>query len=173
MRSVLLGIALASGLAGTAWGETGCKLQKVADLPVTMAGLKPQVPVKINGREAVLVADSGAFFSMINERSAERLGLSRGMTPPGLRVRGVGGTEAVKVMVAKRFELSGGALTNVDFLVGELAPGGQADGILGQNVLGVLDVEYDFANGAIRLFKPQGCAKANLAYWAAGKPVNV
>lgn len=174
MRRVLLGLAAALGLSDPAWAEGGgCKLQKVADLPVTMAGLKPHVPVKINGRDAVLVADSGAFFSMIGEESARRLALGRGMTPPGLRVRGIGGAAAVKVGVADRFELSGGVLTNVDFLVGDLAPGSRADGILGQNVLGVLDVEYDFANGAIRLFKPMGCEKARLAYWAGEKPVNV
>ncbi|MFC3079071.1 aspartyl protease family protein [Phenylobacterium terrae] len=174
MRQVLLGLAAALSLAEAASAaEGGCQLQKVADLPVTMAGLKPHVPAKINGRDVVLVADSGAFFSMLGEANAKRLGLSRGMTPPGMRVRGVGGTAPVKVGVADRFELSGGVLTNVDFLVGDLAPGSRADGILGQNVLGVLDVEYDFANGAIRLFKPQGCEKARLAYWAGDKPVNV
>lgn len=174
MRQVLLGLAAALMLAEAAIAaEGGCQLQKVADLPVTMAGLKPHVPAKINGRDVVLVADSGAFFSMLGEANAKRLGLGRGMTPPGMRVRGVGGTAPVKVGVADRFELSGGVLTNVDFLVGDLAPGSRADGILGQNVLGVLDVEYDFANGAIRLFRPQGCEKARLAYWAGDKPVNV
>src|ERR1019366_6632148 len=34
-----------------------------------------------------------------------------------------------------------------------------------QNILGAPDVEYDLANGAIRLFKETGCQDAALAYW--------
>ena len=56
-------------------------------------------------------------------------------------------------------------LHQVDFLVGEHEIGG-SDGLLGQNLLAVLDTEFDFANGAIRLLKPQGCGEAPLAYWS-------
>lgn len=173
MRSLLLGLVTALSLTLAAQAaEPACRLQKVAELPVTLAGLIPRVPVRINVRKAVLTADSGAFFSMIGAGSIPRLGMRPGATPHGLRVKGVGGARSVRVYVADRFELAGGALTNVDFLVADTMFG-RADGVLGQNVLGVFDVEYDLAGGAIRLFKPQGCEAARLAYWAKDEPVNV
>jgi tetratricopeptide (TPR) repeat protein len=39
------------------------------------------------------------------------------------------------------------------------------EGLLGQNFLQKFDVEYDFANGAIRLFHTEDCENALLAYW--------
>ncbi|HEY9218395.1 MAG TPA: aspartyl protease family protein, partial [Phenylobacterium sp.] len=174
MKAIWAGVVAALMLAGSAQAQApGCKLRKLGDLPVTMVGLKPHVPVRVNGQDVMFVADSGAWFSMIDEASAKRLGLSTGITPPGLRVRGVAGSAAVKVGVAKTFGIAGAEVNKVDFLVGGPVLPGAPAGILGQNVLGAFDVEYDFANGVMRLFKPEGCAKANLAYWAAGKPVTV
>lgn len=44
-----------------------------------------------------------------------------------------------------------------------------------QNVFRLGDVEYDLANGVIRLLREDDCSKANLAYWASGTgtPVSV
>src|SRR5262249_32115661 len=43
----------------------------------------------------------------------------------------------------------------------------------GQNVFHIGDVEYDLANGVIRLLRPQGdCRKTSLAYWANAKQAN-
>ena len=51
-----LGLLAGAGPAGAA-----CKLTRLAELPVTMAGpLKPVVPAKINGVAVTMIADSGA-----------------------------------------------------------------------------------------------------------------
>jgi hypothetical protein len=47
--------------------------------------------------------------------------------------------------------------------------GSEESGLIGENLLGHFDVEYDLAKGVIRLFKPRGCERAALAYWAAGE----
>ncbi len=39
-------------------------------------------------------------------------------------------------------------------------------GLLGQNVFRIADVEYDLANGVIRLAQPRDCKNIPLAYWA-------
>src|SRR5579864_4284175 len=59
MRAVLLSIvaAAAAALAGPA--GAGCTLAKVAEFPITMQGLRPTVPAKINGREATFLLDTG------------------------------------------------------------------------------------------------------------------
>jgi tetratricopeptide (TPR) repeat protein len=65
---------------------------------------------------------------------------------------------------------------DVDFVVAGSDFGGQAAGLLGQNVFRVADVEYDLANGVIRLVRPKGeCKRTALAYWSASaqKPYSV
>ena len=82
-----------SAFSGTALAADGpCRVGRLAELPATMSGLQPMVHAKINGREAVFVADSGAFFSMISPGSAADYGLSLDRLPMGFRVTGVGGS---------------------------------------------------------------------------------
>jgi tetratricopeptide (TPR) repeat protein/predicted aspartyl protease len=64
--------------------------------------------------------------------------------------------------------LIGNTWDDVEFVVAGSDFGGGAVGLLGQNVLRIADVEYDLANGAIRLVRPKGdCKRTALAYWAA------
>ena len=172
-RSVFLALA-ALGLACCAGpAAAGCTLAKIAELPVTMEGLAPIVPAKINGVDARLVADSGAFFSMLGPASVAKFGLSVGPPPFGLIVRGVNGDVSVGLARAKEFTVLNNTFHNSDFLVGGSGISAGADGLLGGNLLDFADVEYDLANGVIRLFKPQGCEGAALAYWSQGKPFSV
>jgi hypothetical protein len=87
-----------------------------------------------------------------------------GMEPHRAEVGITGSTDA-GVTTVKEFTLAGVPIRNVQFIVGGSQPG-RAVGLLGQNVLHLADVEYDLAHGAIRLLKPQGCEKSDLAYWA-------
>ncbi len=155
------GLAL-SVLAGPAFAA--CAMNKIAELPVTMRGLRPLVPAKINGQELMFIADSGAFYSTINRPVAERLKLSLNYMNAGFTVGGLGGDAQAQYTVVKTFTLVGANLPNITFLV---AGSGDGDGLLGQNVLGIADVEYDLSHGAIRLVKPAGCGQTPLAYWAA------
>ncbi len=56
----LVALALGAGPAAAA-----CKLGRLAELPVTMQGLVPVVSAKIDGADVRLIADTGAFFSML------------------------------------------------------------------------------------------------------------
>jgi tetratricopeptide (TPR) repeat protein len=167
MRSLLLLlVVLANAFVGSP-ALADCKLEKVADLPVTMAGLRPTVVARINGVDARFVVDSGAFFSSLTPAAVARYGLSQGPAPFNMRVSGIGGGEAdISAANAKDFEFGGIPHKNADFLVIDTVGGGGTAGVIGQNVLGALDVEYDLANGVIRLFHPDGCGGASLAYWA-------
>jgi tetratricopeptide (TPR) repeat protein/predicted aspartyl protease len=153
--------------AGMAIGA-GCKMAKIAELPVTMIDMHPMVTAQINGVDAMFIADSGAFYSMLSPASAAEFKLSTFPAPFGLFVRGVGGAASVSVARVKVFTLAGVPIHNVDFLVGGGDAGGGAVGLLGQNVFSIGDVEYDLAKGAIRLIHEEGCKKVNLAYWVTG-----
>ena len=71
-----------------------------------MQGLEPTVHAKINGSDALLVADSGAFFSFITPGAVKEYGLSAEPQYHGLSVRGVGGLERAEVARAKSFAIS-------------------------------------------------------------------
>jgi len=139
-----------------------CQLVELVELPITMNNLRPTIPAMINGREAKFILDSGAFYSMMSAATATEYGLK---SHPyfGLRVQGIGGFTEAAVTTVHEFRIAGGVLKNVEFLVG----GGDFGnaGLLGQNFLEKFDVEYDFAHGAIRLFRTEHCEKSTLAYW--------
>lgn len=143
-----------------------CKLGKLAEFPITMVDLRPQMIAKINGTDVRLMVDSGSFFSIISPASAAELNLSTRPAPFGFFVRGVNGSASASITRVKEFGLPGVTLHDIEFLVG----GSQIDrgsvGVLGQNVLHYADVEYDLSQGVIRLMKPIDCgSKATLAYW--------
>jgi tetratricopeptide (TPR) repeat protein/predicted aspartyl protease len=166
-------LAFVAGLcvSAAAWQASAtCELDKRAELPVTMAGSRATVSVKINGHPATMMIDSGAFFSGVSEDAAVRFGMKPTPAPAGMQVRGVGGREErARAARAAEFDFAGNQLKDWDFLVGGRLANAGIDGMLGQNLLGTLEVEYDLSNGVIRLFKARNCAgDTNLAYWSAG-----
>lgn len=149
-----------------------CVLAKLADLPVTMLGLRPTIPVKIDGNDARLLVDSGGFFSLLSPGAAAQFNLRLRDLPRGMDVRGINGSVKASLTTAKSLMLAGQTLPNVDFIVGGTSETGIA-GTLGANVLGANDIEYDLPDGMIRLFRPKGCSNTNFAYWAGKKPYSV
>jgi tetratricopeptide (TPR) repeat protein/predicted aspartyl protease len=175
--SKVFGLTVAALLcAFPAYGQQKCVLQRAAEMPVTMAGTRPLITGTINGQPARFLADSGAFFSFLSREAAARYGVRIGPLPPQFRVRGTGGTEKMVLGKAAKFSLEGfgggHVYSDIDFLVGSnaLIRGGVA-GIIGQNVIGTADAEYDLANGFIRLFHAKDCDGTMLAYWAKNTSV--
>ena len=158
---------------GAANAAEKCNIAKVAELPTSIVGLRAQVSVKVNGVDTTFFADSGAFYSFMSPEAVERFKLPTAQTAVGFAVRGVGGTDdRVYLATVKKFGLAGAEVPNVQFLVTH-GLDSDTSGVLGQNVLYFTDAEYDLGNGIIRLMSPSlGCAHANLAYWAAGKPIS-
>ena len=168
MRERLAAFALAvlALTAGPSRAEPAqCNLQKIAELPVTMAGMAAMVSAKINGQDARFFIDTGAFFSVLNPGSAAKFGLKLGPLDPHFRVEGVTGEASMHVTTVKTLTFMDAPFRDVEFLVGEHATG-PGDGLIGQNALGGIDAEYDLANSVVRLFLPKGCGGADLAYWA-------
>jgi tetratricopeptide (TPR) repeat protein/predicted aspartyl protease len=149
--------------------SAACRLGKLAELPVTMSNLRPLVTAKINDDEVKFLADSGAFYSMISRAAAAEHNLKLRAGPMGLFVYGIGGATQISVATVATFTLADIPLHNIQFLVGGSEAGSGSVGVLGQNVLRIGDVEYDLANGVIRLMRPEDCKRdALLAYWVTG-----
>jgi predicted aspartyl protease/tetratricopeptide (TPR) repeat protein len=149
-----------------------CNIAQVGQLAVTMHGTMPIVHALINGRDAAFMADSGAYYNMLTPAAAAEYGLPQQMARIGYWVSGVGGSTAPMVATVKEFTIMGGKFPNVPFLVAgnDLGP---AVGVIGQNLFHVFDVEYDLANGAIRIMRPgTECKSIGLAYWAQSAPAS-
>ena len=155
-------------MAAVATGGEPCKASLIGELPVTMEGTRPIVHAAINGTDEPFIADSGAFYSMLTPAAATELHLH--IEPARGYLVGVGGTARVGIATAKVFTIFKVDVHNVEFLVGGNELHHEAAGLLGQNVFRIGDVEYDLANGTIRILKTVGdCKKASLAYWANSK----
>ncbi|TLY71653.1 MAG: hypothetical protein E6K47_00890, partial [Gammaproteobacteria bacterium] len=174
-RAWLLPAALLAACASSAAAAAGsCVLARLAELPVTMAGTRPLVHAAINGTDALFLADSGGFYSSLTTAAASEFKLSLHPAPFGYEVRGIGGGSRPYLTEVKTFTIFGLPVPHVQFLVLPNDLGNGEAGILGQNVFRISDVEYDLANGVIRMMRPRDCKNAVLAYWAKGtdKPVS-
>jgi len=165
-----MGVASAAMVLGMSpvIAAPACQLAKYVELPVLLAARRPIVTTKIGGKEARFIVDSGAFYSTMSRATAAEYGLKLTAAPTWFRLRGINGDTSVSFATVKDFDLAGVAIPTIDFLVGGTDTG--SVGLLGQNFLGIGDVEYDLPHGAIRLLRNKGCAVDTLAYWAGTKP---
>jgi hypothetical protein len=155
-RPRVLVVALTCLTAGSA--QPKCELNAIA-LPVTMVGHATILSVRINGVDAKLALDSGAFFNEISSSAVAKFSLEHRPAPDGFFQRGLGGSEDTSLLRAKRFEVEGGVISNVEFLTTQTKFGSDVVGLLGQNFLHTSDVEYDLANGLVRIVDPNDDCK--------------
>ena len=167
LQGWIAGASVAIGLQCPATGQAaGCQI-KVVELPVKMVGGRAIATVQINGTDAPMFVDSGAFFSFLTPAAAEQLHLDTHPLPYGLEILGLAGKVEARVTTVRRLGLVGGEVPDIQFVVGgnEDIPGTM--GLIGRNILAIADMEYDLAHGMIRfVFPSDACEKANMAYWA-------
>jgi len=172
-RAWVAGALAAIGLQCPATGEAaGCSV-KMIELPVKMVGRRAIATVQINGTDAPLFVDSGAFFSFLTEAAAEQLHLSTHPLPRGMEIIGLAGRMEARATTVHRLGLLKSEFADVDFVVGgnEDVPGTM--GVIGRNILSIADTEYDLAHGMIRfVFPSDACEKSSMAYWAGETPVS-
>ena len=138
----------------------------MAELPVTMIGTTPTVHAKINGTDTLFVADSGAFYNTLSPAAAAEFKLHPAPRTAEFYIEGVGGSARASVVEVDTFTIFDIPVPRVAFIVaGHGLPAGTV-GLLGQNIFRMGDVEYDLANGLIRIMRPHDCLSTPLAYWA-------
>src|SRR3954451_9325089 len=151
-RCLHVGMLAAALVLGPGAANAACKVEKYADLPVTMDGMQPLVAAKINGVDASFIVDSGAFYSLMSPGVAGAAGLKLDRIPPEqFQLMGVGGSTRAAITKVKDLVVAGIPVHNIEFFVGGTDTG--TAGLLGQNVLGVGDVEYDLPDGVVRLLR--------------------
>ncbi|MEO8315314.1 MAG: aspartyl protease family protein [Pseudomonadota bacterium] len=148
----------------TGLAAASCKMEGLAQIPVTMQDSQPLIAAKINGKDVKFMIDSGAFFSVLSPASAEALNLPKELAPADFTIKGVGGTSQPMIARVRDFGLAGAVVNNMEFLVAG-SSNGEAVGVLGQNVLAFADIEYDLGTGVIRMMRAENCKDSARVYW--------
>ena len=157
-----LAVAPAAGRAQPK--PSGCRMEMSGELKVRWEGSQLLTPVKINGRETSAIVDTGAFVSTLSVPGASAFGL-RLQNMDGLQVSGAGGmVQAYRTNMAS-FEIGGVRLKDRDVVVAGQRNMG-APLLLGRDILGRTDLEFDLKHGVIRLLEPKNCKSESMAYWA-------
>ncbi|HWU03694.1 MAG TPA: retropepsin-like aspartic protease, partial [Novosphingobium sp.] len=159
MPGLFCAIALAA-VPGLAAAE--CKVTNYGALPVEVVGQRATTMAKINGQDTRFILDTGATFGFMARANVEAMGLRREAAPFGLRMGGIGGSLSPDLTRVKSFGILNGTLSNIEFLVGGSDAG---TGLIGANLLDVVDADVDLASGRFALLKPVGCEKLAMAYW--------
>lgn len=159
---VLAGVSLHIPAAGFA---VQCKIGQV-ETPVTMRGLHPTISAKINGKDAIFELFSGVWWSSITPATAEQyqLHMDKGKTQEV--ISSLSGRRTMQIATADTFDAFNTSFRKIEFLVGNNYSSSDAAGMLGGNFLSKMDVEYDLAQGSVKLLKTSlGCRLNSLAYW--------
>lgn len=163
LRAALAAIALQP--CALSYAATGCKLVRIAEWPVRLHNNRVVVDGSISGQEIGVLLDTGAASSALSRSAAQRLGLLLHETAD--RYAGVGGL--TRVWTTEIPELTIAGATRRDWrvrVIGEREFGKDASFILGYDFFRQVDIEFDFARAAVRLFRPVDCKDQSLAYWA-------
>jgi len=161
-------IAATLACATPVLAETSCKLMKVAEWTVKPQTGRLIIDGTINGQPVGVLLNTGANSSRLMRATAARLGLTR-HEALGYRVYGTGGESHAEYSVIDEFKVGQAARRNWRVLVvGDEHARREFGVVLGYDFFEQLDVEFDLANNAVRLFKNEDCGDRPLAYWARG-----
>jgi hypothetical protein len=167
MDATRRGLWLAAALITAIPAHAGCKMVRIADMPVTIIGNRAFLDAEINGEKVKALIDTGAQASTVWRSEAIRLHLPL-VDASEVKIYGVGGQAQVQRTVIDHLVLAGVTASKVRFLVVGSQRMGPGNGslLLGEDIWSRFTVEFDFGHEIMRLFRTQGCKDEPLVYWA-------
>jgi predicted aspartyl protease len=150
--------------AQSTWPQE-CKLHRVASFPITRQGMIFTVPVMINGVEKKFMVDTGGYGSSVNEDVAKAMGI-RLKKIIGVEHIDAAGKIAEHWVTVDSFRLGNFEGKDFNFVATGGSGGDSFDGVLAPDLLRNFDIEFDFANQAMNLFRPHACAH-QAVYWTS------
>ena len=164
MKLLLLKTIVLAGLILLGEGASAetCKMQKKAELALGYANGMATAEAKINGTAVIMGLDTGAQ-TLVTPQTAEELRLMAGMNRTLMR-----GTTAVTVagqVIFRDFEFAGThygwkAVTKIKLPTPKV-PDLKAKpvaGLIGMDILGDYDLDFDFPRRKLTLYSVKGCA---------------
>ena len=159
---------LALWLAAAPCAFGACTIKKLAELHLTLVGNRPLIEGQVDGQVVKIMVDTGSTFSFIPKEKAKQLGLR--MTPaPNVSIFGVGGEALFGATMLKELQFGPFTVKNLQLaVVGSRHEELQSEAalVLGEDFFSNFSTEFDFAHGAIRLLRLEGCKFDQVAYWS-------
>jgi predicted aspartyl protease len=148
--------------AAAPWPEE-CKLERQASLPFVITHGHIQIEVALNGVPRHFMVDTGGLMSSVTEAVAAEQKLGTFPIRDDLKITGIGGERTRRYAIADTLTFAKLKAQDVRLLVApSLAPG--EDGVLAPDYLRNFDVDIDFANKTLNLFRPHRC-DGDVVYW--------
>ena len=164
LQSLILavGVAVASGIGAA---TPKCSLARLDEWTLKSGHRHPVVEGSLNGHPIGILLDTGSMRSLILSSAARRLDLP--LRPArNYRMFGIGGESPVEVARVESFSIGSSVLNGLQLFVSGTQELGQGvDVILGEDFFRSVDVEFDLAHNAVRLFQAKNCDGVSLAYW--------
>jgi predicted aspartyl protease/Flp pilus assembly protein TadD len=138
----------------------------VAEVPFQLrADRRPYMRLKVNGRDATFVIDTGSGFTVISQEAAKRLGVSEVSRGGKSQAFGGDGKFPIVYGLVKSIQLGEAQVRSVPCFIRQFhAPkdsaGEQADGYIGLSVLSHFLTELDYRGRLMRLDRSPGAALA-------------
>lgn len=164
-KNVLCCLTAVLLFATQARADNACHYVEQANLQLSHPAQSsmPTVAGAINGKPVNLLLDTGASQTSVLREEAERQNLN----PERIQrlSQGIGGLTSVFLVKLKDFAIGDAHAKNLRFPVIEALGHTGAAGLIGADFLMQYDVELDFANHRIKLFRADHCDERALAYW--------
>jgi predicted aspartyl protease len=168
-RLVAVIMACLAMLTGVARADEAphCGLLQATALPLQFDSHgRPEVPVTIEGKNEIMMVDTGGVYTMVTDAAIKDLDLRIVPIDPGLYYSVATGQTFSKKAVARDMAVGRIKLARPDFLV---LPATRVDpataGILAPDILRRFDIEFDFAKGRFNAFSQDHCP-GKVVYWA-------
>jgi len=156
-----IGLALAGNLAAA---ESKCRMGRIAEWPLRAGSRVPVTDGEINGQKVGILLDTGGETNLILRSAARRLELARRGAG---RAFGVTGESHAEFTTVDEFRIGEAIWKNWRVPVaGEGSFGDDVAVLLGDPFFDQVDVEFDLAHNAVRLYETKNCEGVSLAYWA-------
>ena len=169
---IAAGLCVIATCAGGA--ARACKIRSITMVPVLLRAGHALLAMRIDHRQAWFILDTGAERSLLTPGAVRRLKLK--LDPwVGTTSVGIGGSERHANALVPRLTLGGMKLRQtfrlpeISFSVGAIpgarGTGVRVDGLLGRDVLARYDLDLQFGQGRVTLYRVHGCAGHFLPWW--------
>jgi predicted aspartyl protease len=163
--SAAIGLAMAGNAAAAETPK--CKLARIAEWPVRTEYYRPIVDGEINGKKIGILLDTGAQMSLVQRSATTKLGLTRS-DATGYRASGIGGETHAEYVHIDEFRI--GQTVRKNWRMPVAGEHDFSDDVavllgLGDDFFRQVDVEFDLAHNAVRLYETRDCEGVSLAYW--------
>lgn len=149
-------------LGGCAAANTpeACRVARVAEVPIRMAGNAPLVEAEIGGKPARLLLDTGAAATLVSQDAFGRLGLEHDYTAPAYAT-GLGARTAGWATKPVPLRLGPLAVKPAPLSVVPIAwpptVRNPPDGLLGGRTLAEYDLDIDIPRRKLTFYEPRNC----------------